>query len=83
MERVNEEESCLQKSISFRPKKIYYPFNKLMKEFLNNDNLGQEISILVVYFIKNYKNKNFIKQLKQIKDDIVRGRIQIPIAILT
>lgn len=82
MERVPEEEGCIQHSVSFRPKKILYPLNKLMKEKLGIDNLGQEISTLVIYFIKNYKNKDFINQLKQIKNDILGGKVNIPTEIL-
>lgn len=82
MERVSQAESCLQRSVSFKPQKILYPLSKLMKEKLEIDNLGREISILVVYFIKKHKDKNFIKELKNINNDIIRSNITIPHEIL-
>lgn len=82
MERVQDEDGCEQKSVSFRPKKIRYPFSKVMDTTLHIGNLGRAISILVIYAIRHYKDKRFIKELEQINKDIVKGNITIPNKLL-
>jgi len=76
--RIEDGEGCLQRSVSFKPSKIIYSLSKGMKDYILIDNLGMEVSILVVYFIKNIKNKKFIQDLKKIKTDISHGNVEIP-----
>jgi hypothetical protein len=67
--RTDDDDQAVPKSISFKPSKIKEKVESLLFDVLNL-NISQGISVLTVYFIKHKNDKKFIKELKEIWEDI-------------
>ena len=76
MPRIPLDEQAQNKSISIKPIKILEVFENDVKEILNL-NLSEAVSVLLIYFIDNKKNKKLRGDLKKIKRRIDTRSVNI------
>ena len=76
MTRVPLAEQAQNKSISIKPIRIFEVFENDIKETLNL-NISEAVSVLIIYFIDNKKNKKFQDELKKIKRKIDTQSVNI------
>jgi len=76
MTRVPLAEQAQNKSISIKPIRIFEVFENDIKETLNL-NISEAVSVLIIYFIDNKKNKKFQEELKKIKRKIDTQSVNI------
>jgi len=76
MTRVPLAEQAQNKSISIKPIRIFEVFENDIREILNL-NISEAVSVLIIYFIDNKKNKKFQEELKKIKRKIDTQSVNI------
>ncbi len=74
--RIPYGEQAQNKSISIRPIKMLEVFENDVKNILNL-NLSEAVSVLLIYFIDNKKNKKLAEDLKKIKRKIDTRAVDI------
>ena len=76
MGKIQHGEEARNKSISIKPWKISEVFEDAAKKALDI-NTSEAVSVLMIYFIKNKKNKKLLDELKKIKRDVNMHNVQI------
>jgi len=76
MSRIPFGEQAQNKSISIKPIKILEVFENTLEEKLKM-RLSEGVSCLMIFFIYHKDNKKLLEELKKIKDDINRHKIDI------
>ncbi len=77
MVKIKQGEEGRNQSISIRPFKVLENFEKASTEILNL-NISEMTSALMIYLIRNKKNKKLVDELKKIRREIDMHNVQLP-----